>query len=391
MLTHLILYQVFQYLVQVFIHNNKFNLIIYCFIFTLAGACIFLLSCRGKNQAGYTQAEIDASWKRTSQLLTQSFSQDKFQNGELKFLKKLEANSLEDIKNIQNKQGGNIYENIYDKVIGYNPLSFVEAEWVDTQEVVKGAKEPKPKEEEKRTQNINNTNYIRILIFDMGNSMDSYGAYSRMSNENIPVYAHPLLTPPSEGTYLEGLLIIYHGDYLCLIEHSIKQLDLLKSFTTLFLKQMPNQPNQKEIKNNLLSTLPKGGLIQRSQIYTKRKVFKWPHLSECVTGKYAPHGSLQVFICDLKDESKGLSAFNQHIEYVEKDMSLAKPKSLEKEFKRESKVYKVNYFFYNAANYELHGIFHHGAFVFGILGASSEDYALAITNEILDNLNLIKN
>ena len=312
-------------------------------IFVLvAFSAIFLSACRIKNQAGYTSSEVKASWERSLQTLDRVLLLD----GKAGHVKKMDA---DDLLKKTDDQGTDIYKKISD----YKPLSLVEI-----------------------------INDLRLLLFEMSSSMDAYGAYSILRNSAMLPYESSLLTPPSEAVYLEGRLMIYRGRYLWIIDHNMSQLNLVKDITASIAKKTPNE----EIKSNLVDALPRGGLIRRSQIYTKKGPFGWPHLSECAIGKYEPQSSIQVFVCDLKSSSSGLRAFYDHISYVENEMSLGKHEPQKKDFKRKNGVQNVLYFFYNASNYELHGIFHIDHFIIGIIGANSKDYSLAIVNEALDRL-----
>ena len=317
-------------------------------------SCIFLsllsvISCRDKNYPNYDGAQTDKSFNNSINIIK-------------KIPKSWEAISTNQFSydNIQAfTDRPNNY--IYQLVLQYDPISLTIAECKDQQEV-----------------------FLRLSIFEMNLSLDAWGAYSRLRNPSIPAYSHPLLVGFSEGFYLEGQIVLYQGSHLILIDHNITQLPLMKELITKLLTTIPNQSYDRF----LVQSLPKGQLIRSSIKYHKKKWSVVDDFSRCVVGLYLPHGTIRVFICQFDNPKKSKMAFQKYCKKLQNEMGLGKCEVDTKDFLIRGKTLKANYFFYNAQNYELHGIFLFQKFIFGIMGSPSKNLSFAQSNEILGNISL---
>ncbi len=306
-----------------------------------------VLSCRDKNHPNYNQAQVEKSFKGSVQII-----EDISEGWEIVSKNQFTYDNIQKLIDPFDNR-------IYQSVLVYDPISLTTVEYKNQE-----------------------AGHLRLSIFEMNLPLDAWGAYSRLRNPSIPDYSHPLLVGFSEGFYLEGRIVLYRGTHLIFIDHSLTQLPLMKGFTTKLLKTIPDQPYDR----SFIQSLPKGQLIKSSVRYHKKK---WPivdDFSRCVAGLYLPHGTARVFICQLDNPKQSRVAFQKYRKRLENEMGLGKSKINTKKFVIRGKALKVDYFFYNARNYELHGIFLFQKFIFGTMGNPSQKLSLAQGNEILGNI-----
>ena len=307
----------------------------------------YFSACQCGKEVSFSQKETQRSWEESRELLLENVMPNDWA-----------AHPVQEfdhygIIEVESEQTG-----IYKKIIEYEPISLSLFTWI----------------------RLNRS--FKIHIFNFQNTLDAFGAYSRLRKPGLPSYAHRLLTPPSEAFYLPERLVVFRSHFLWIIEHALEDLALLKKVLNFMSSQVPND----ELKHIPLDTLPVSNRVIGSEYYKKKNFLGLEHLRNCASAKYDPQESISIFICESgnkKEAKKGLLSHRDHVEY---GLALGKPLVKTKEFSRQDRTLRVKYFFYTSGNYELYSFFTYDQYIFGITGSSSEAYTFAIANQIMEQL-----
>ena len=323
----------------------------YRIIFILS--LLYFSGCKCREGSSFSQEDIQRSWKENKKILFQTILPDDWIRQPIQEFSYYDIQGRVDIE-----------EDMYKKILEYEPISLSSIQWKNTE----------------RPENTENE--FKIYLFNFKDTLHAFGAYSRIRKPDLPLYVHKGLTHPSQGVYLVGKLILFRSHFLWIIRHAVTDLVLLEKIVDSISKQVRNE----ELKHPLLDALPQSNRIPRSEYYKKENFSDLPYFKNCVSAKYDPHESINIFICASENPDQSNKSFSSYKKYLSSALALEEPSIKRKRFIRQERSIHVEYFSYTTSSYELSSLFKHGQYIFGIKGTNSQKYAFAIANQIMDKI-----